>query len=229
MLMIIRVRLIALLAVIPCFFLNISDCRAQNDNLLAVNKFELPSWSAMLYRGGTAKETFGNVICGKYHSANETIYVAELAYTLDKTNIVRRIFRPLADTVQVAGNVGRRFDYGHHDTVNEANLYLVLRWTKFFGDIEFPWNNYLNTSVGFGDGFSYASHPPYADIELGKPAKDFNRFLNYLMLEVTFALPSHPNLQLVGRLHHRCTAFGTYPKNPNAGSTSVGLGIRYYF
>ncbi|HBY55802.1 MAG TPA: hypothetical protein DEG23_03190, partial [Coxiellaceae bacterium] len=58
---------------------------------------------------------------------------------------------------------------------------------------------------------------------------DFSRLLNYLLVEITFALPSHPELQLAVRVHHRCTAWGTFPKNANAGSTNVGLGIRYYF
>lgn len=184
---------------------------------------DLGPWSFMLYRGGTAKQTFGQVISGKYSSFGETIYAAEVAYTLNQNNLIRRIFRPLFDTVQVAGNLAYRHDYVHHDNVKEGNLYLIWRWTKF------PWERYLSNSLAIGDGISYDSHPPFANVEEGKPTDNFSKLLNYLMLEATFALPSQPQLQLVFRIHHSCTAWGTFPKNANSGSTNVGLGIRYYF
>jgi hypothetical protein len=184
---------------------------------------DLGPWSFMLYRGGTAKQTFGQVISGKYSSFGETIYAAEVAYTLDQNNLIRRIFRPLFDTVQVAGNLAYRHDYVHHDNVKEGNLYLIWRWTKF------PWERYLSNSLAIGDGISYDSHPPFANLEEGQPAGNFSKLLNYLMLETTFALPSQPQLQLVFRIHHTCTAWGTFPKNASAGSTNVGVGLRYYF
>ena len=184
---------------------------------------DLGPWSVAAYYAGTAKQTFGEVLCGKYSSFGETLYVAEIAYTFDQYNIIRRFFRPLFDTVQIASNFTYRHDYIHHDNVKEGNIYLIWRWTKF------PWNNFLNTSLAIGDGLSYASHPPLADREPDKPEHDFSKLLNYLMLELTLAAPFKPQLQLVVRIHHRCTAWGTFPKNPNAGSTNLGLGIRYYF
>lgn len=189
-------------------------------------------WSILLYRGVTAQETFGNLILGKYNSVGEDIYTVELAYTIDQQNIITRIFSPLLDTVQFATNYTWRHDYKHDDNVNEGDLYIIWRWTRWpniFSGREFPWKKYVITTFGCGEGFSYASHPPYADREIGMPADDFNRLLNYLMLEATFALPSHPEWQLVGRLHHRCTMWGLYPKERSAGSTSAGIGIRYLF
>lgn len=177
----------------------------------------------MLYCGGTAKQVFGDIIQGKYTSFGEIIWATEIAYTLDQNNIIRRFFHPVFDVVQLAGNVAYRHDYRNHDNVKEGNLYLIWRFTRF------PWSKYLKNSVAIGDGISYASHPPFADREPDKPASDFARLLNYMLLEVTFALPSHPQLELAFRIHHRCTAWGTFPKNPNAGSTNVGIGIRYYF
>jgi hypothetical protein len=184
---------------------------------------DLGPWSALIYYGGTANQTFGQVLSGEYSGVGETIYAAEVAYTLDQKNLIRRFFRPLFDTVQIAGNLAYRHDYAHSDNVKEGSLYLIWRWTKF------PWRRYLSTSLAIGDGISYASHSPLADQEPGKPANNFSRLLNYLMLEATFAMPSQPQLQLVVRLHHRCTAWGTYSKNANAGSTNAGLGLRYYF
>jgi len=213
-------------AIILLMFIFIGVARANCD---------AKPWSVLLYTGGTAKQTFGNVIMGRYSPFGEDLYTIELAYTLKQDNLVRRFlnFFLFLDTAQIATNYTYRRDYRHHDHVNEGDLYLVGRLTRvprFFGEnIEFPWHNYLITTFAIGDGMSYASHPPLADQIEGLPSSDFNRLLNYLMLEVTFAMPSYPNLQLVGRIHHRCTMWGVYPKNINAGSTSVGVGIRYYF
>ena len=177
----------------------------------------------MFYRGGTAKQNFGQVISGQYSSFGETIYAAEIAYTLGQGSLIRLFFKPLFDTVQVAGNFAYRHDYVNHDNVKEGNLYLIGRWTRF------PWESYISNSLAIGDGLSYDSHPPFANRENNQPASNFNKLLNYLMLEATFALPSNPQLQLVFRMHHTCTAWGTFPKNPSAGSTNIGLGLRYYF
>ncbi len=184
---------------------------------------DLGPWSVLLYAGGTAKQVFGDVMLGKYTSVGEVIYAAELAYTLDQKNIIRRFFHPVFDVVQVAGNLAYRHDYAHHDNVKEGNLYLIWRFSRF------PWSRYLRNSVAIGDGISYDSHPPFADVEGGKPISEFSRLLNYLLLEVTFALPAHPEFELALRVHHRCTAWGTFSGNPNAGSTNVGVGLRYYF
>lgn len=202
-------------AIIICSMFSGATIFAAND--------DLGPWSVMLYRGGTAKQSFGEAITGHYSSFGETIYVAEVAYTLDQSNLIRRFFKPVFDTVQVAGNLAYRHDYRRHDNVKEGNLYLVWRWTKF------PWERYLSNSLAVGDGVSYDSHPPFANIETNMPASDYSKLLNYLMLEATFALPSNPELQLVFRVHHSCTAWGTFPKKANAGSTNIGLGIRYYF
>lgn len=189
----------------------------------SANAADLGPWSVLFYWGSTAKQVFGDVMLGKYTSFGEDIYAAELAYTLDQKNIIRRFFKPVFDVVQVAGNLAYRHDYANHDNVKEGNLYLIWRFTRF------PWSRYLKNSVAIGDGLSYDSHPPIADMEKDKPSSDFGRLLNYLLLEVTFALPSHPNFELAFRVHHRCTAWGTFPGNPNAGSTNIGIGLRYYF
>ena len=186
-------------------------------------KPELGQWSALFFRGNTATQVYGDILQGQYNSFGEEIYALELAYTLDKDNLIRRFFNPIFDVVQVAGNVAYRHDYTNHDNVKEGNLYMVWRFSRF------PWNNYIKNSIAIGDGFSYASKPPFADIEPDKPRDDYSKLLNYLLAEFTFALPSHPEFELAIRLHHRCTAWGTFPKKANAGSTAVGIGLRYYF
>lgn len=184
---------------------------------------DIKPWSAQFYYGSTVTQVFGEALIGKYNSYGERIYALEAAYALNKDNLFRRIFSLVFDTVQIAGNLAYRQDYNHDDNVKEANLYVIWRFSRF------PWHEYLINSIAIGDGVSYVSHPPFADRESGKPVDDFNRLLNYLMMEATFALPSHPEWELAVRLHHRCTAWGTFAGNANAGSTAVGLGLRYHF
>lgn len=199
-------------------------------NILITNAFagkrnqygDLGPLSIMYYQGETAKQQFGDVMHGEFTKADEMLYSVELAYLLDYNNIIRKIFHPIVDTVQIAGNIGLRYDQPHNDHMGEGDLYLVVRWTKF------PWRDYLSSSFAIGDGISYLTHIPYTDRFTSSKSNDFRKLLNYLMLEMTFAMPSHPDWQLVARVHHRCTMYGVYG-NSRGGSTNVGLGIRYYF
>lgn len=196
----------------------------SNANTKILSDNDLGKWSAMFYYASTANKTFGDVIIGNFNCYGENLYAIEGTYTLDKQNLFRQIFAPIFDTVQIAGNITHRRDYRHYDKVTEGNLFVIWRFSRF------PWNQYLRNSIAIGDGLSYAFfNVPYADRKVGRPAHDYSKFLNYLMLEATFALPSYPHWQLALRIHHRCTAWGTFPKDANAGSTSAGIGIRYYF
>ncbi len=55
-----------------------------------------------------------------------------------------------------------------------------------------------------------------------------NQLLGYLLLELTFALPSTPQWNLIGRIHHRSGAGGTF-NDVNGASNSVALGVKYLF
>lgn len=183
---------------------------------------ETRPWSIMLYAGNTTKTELGQIIKGQYSSAHETLYSAELAYTLSKENIIRRIFSPLVSTVQLAGNVAYRIEHRSDAPKNpEGDLYIVFRWTNF------PWNNYVTTTLAAAEGISYVAHVPYEETH-GVTSDDSRRLLNFLMFEATFAMPSHPEWQLLARIHHRSTAYGVFG-NTNGGSNNIGLGIRYYF
>jgi len=190
----------------------------------AAEKTEQPTlerqWSVLVYCGATTVQQLGTLIRGKYNSAGETLYTLELAYIVNKNNWFRKFISPVVDTFQLAVNVTKRDIHGYDDPVYEYDGYMMFRWTKF------PWREYLRTSLAAGEGISYTSHVPR--VEEGATSTDSRRLLNYLVFEVTFALPQYSRLELVGRIHHRSTAFGTFG-NGNSGSNTVGLGLRYYF
>lgn len=177
-------------------------------------------WSILLYRGTTSAETLVHLIRGHYHGVGETLYTVEIAYILAQENRFRKFVSSVVDTVQLAANLTKRDADKDPDAVYEYDGYMIFRWTKF------PWRQYLHTSFAAAEGISYASHVPY--VEKGATSDDSRRLLNYLMFEITIALPKYSAVELVGRIHHRSTACGIFG-NGNSGSNNVGVGIRYYF
>lgn len=181
-------------------------------------------WSVMLYRGTTAKDTLGEVLRLNYSGAGETVYSGEFAYALNPQNPVMNFFSFLLDQIQFAGNFAIRHDYAdsENQVVPEVDGYLMLRRVNRL------WQKYLYTTMAFGGGLSYAFRVPY--VEDGITGNSSTRLLAFLTFEFTVALPQYPQLQLVGRIHHRSGAFGTfYPFKEKPGSNNVGIGIRYYF
>jgi hypothetical protein len=101
----------------------------------------------------------------------------------------------------------------------EFNGLFALRW------LTFPWNKYIITTFAIGDGLSYATRTPKLEEEIhGKSSL----FLNYLMVELTFALPETPQWSLVLRLHHRSGVRGLFDDIEGA-SNALGIGLKYKF
>ena len=168
-------------------------------------------WSVMLYGGITVNENLIDVVVFNVTSSGETIYSAELAYVF---------YRNMFSEFQIAANGAMRFAAGENP-VPEVDLYLMYRITKF------PWNNYITTTIAAGEGISYAFSTPYSEENNNSQTE---QFLNFLTFEFTAGLPKYPDWQLVYRIHHRSGAYGTFtPHSSNAGSNSMGLGIRYSF
>ncbi len=96
---------------------------------------------------------------------------------------------------------------------------MALRWHKF------PWEKHLLTTVGFGEGISYASEEPSYEIEFNNKTANL---LNYLMWDITLAHPDLPQLALVLRLHHRSGIFGLI-EGVSGGSNFFTMGLKYSF
>lgn len=175
-------------------------------------------WAATYYYGITGSDPLVRIFEGEFHRWPEHIQSLELSHTLSEDNPVRYFFSPLVGVMQVSGNVTMR-NGSNEPTIYEFDPYVTFRWANL------PWNNYVNTSFAIGEGISYTTSVP----SLEKKDNEFTkRLLNYLMFEATFALPSHPEWQLVARIHHRSGAYGLYHAG-NTGSNDIGIGIRYLF
>jgi hypothetical protein len=103
----------------------------------------------------------------------------------------------------------------------EFDSVLLIRWKTF------PWDSFIDTSLAVGDGVSFATETP--DLEADRYGKNnANAILNFVLAEFTFALPDHPNPELVMRMQHRSGIFGTYDNTWDA-STAFTWGLKVRF
>lgn len=101
----------------------------------------------------------------------------------------------------------------------EFNGLFTLRW------LTFPWNKYIDTTIAIGEGLSYATETPKLEAETHKNSL---QFLNYLMMELTFALPETPKWSLAVRIHHQSGIFGIFDGVQGA-SNALCIGLKYKF
>lgn len=101
----------------------------------------------------------------------------------------------------------------------EGGAFVLLRWH------DLPWDDVVDTSVGIGDGVSYASRIPALEQRRnGKAAQ----LLNLLVLEVSFPVEAPSGGRVLLRLHHRSGAWGAL-QGVYAGSNFVAAGLEVPF
>ncbi len=121
--------------------------------------------------------------------------------------------------LEYEGQAVQHFGDQTHFELNPAIL--VLRWKCF------PWNKTLPTTFAIGDGVSIAMKKPRLERQRRGDDKSA-RTLNFVMAELTFSSPCHPNWAFVLRYHHRSGVFGTYHGVDDA-STAFAAGVKYWF
>ena len=203
-----RALYLIFLSILPFDYLNATCANAS--------EYDYP-WALFFYVGKMTQNTLGSVLIQDYQFDDETLYSLELSRELSPCNAFRHFVQPIVSTVEVVANVTYRDD--PVGPIYEFNPYFTFRWK------EFPWNPIITTTIALGEGLSYDSQVPQVEI---KNSDETQRLLNFLMVEATFAMPTHPRWELVWRAHHRSGVFGLY-NSGNTGSTAVGLGVRYHF
>jgi hypothetical protein len=113
--------------------------------------------------------------------------------------------------LQVLKHFGEQDNWEFTGSVN-------LRW------VVFPWNKWVETTAAVGEGLSWATEIPA--LEKADPTNsDNSQLLNYILLEITFAVPES-SWSLVTRIHHRSGVLGLFG---HTGSNVLEAGIRYRF
>ena len=114
--------------------------------------------------------------------------------------------------------IGRRF--GRQD---ETEVWAAL-YARYRG---FPWDDTVITTAALSTGLSYAS--AISDVEVGRAGEgEADRLLHYFSPELTFALPSRPDLELAFRFHHRSGVFGIV-SDARGGAHYGTVGLRFRF
>jgi hypothetical protein len=108
--------------------------------------------------------------------------------------------------------------FGKQDHIEFTGA-VAARWKLF------PWNDFIVTTAAVAEGLSYATEIPTVE---KRRNRNESKLLNYIFIELTFALPSEPDVALVARLHHRSGVFGLF-NGVRDGSNFLGAGIRWRF
>ena len=183
-------------------------------SLLAAGKAaasEDRQWSLTLYGGTLVNADLGEIIT-EFPPETEDAQLFALA--------LAREFATFGPHLrwEVEGQIVKHLGTQHHW---EFNPLVVLRW------ITFPWDRWADTSAAVGLGVSYATEVP--EIEARRhPNTGSERFLAYLMTELSVGIPGAPAFSLVARVHHRSGAWGLF-SGVNGASNALALGIKYRF
>ncbi len=156
-------------------------------------------------------DVFSDIVLSPWDTRTESIYLLSGSYNRRLTTVLNHL------DIEVEGGLGRRF--GENNSA-EAYAALGLRWRQF------PWNDFLTTSFAvYPIGPSYVAK--LAPVEVSKDGRSAN-WLNYFSVELTFAAPSMPELEVLFRLHHRSGVFGLINGSTN-GADFLSVGARYRF
>lgn len=98
----------------------------------------------------------------------------------------------------------------------EFNGLVAARWERFW------WDDFLDTSLAFGLGPSFASQKPV--VESGESE---GQNLVYWMIELALGLPKYPQTAFITRIHHRSNAFGLV--GDEGGYNALAFGLKYRF
>ena len=178
------------------------------------------SWNWMLLYGQMTDASLVDAFLLDYGWEEARLLSGDVGYTLEDHNPLVRFLDPVLSSIDVAMNVTYQDDPAGNIFI--FSPYIMARWSSF------PWSKTIRTTFGLGGGLSFATDIPSIEIHPQKPDGDYKNLLHYIAVEATFALPKHPDWQVVYRLHHRSGVFGLMGAD-NVGNTAVQIGVRHYF
>lgn len=177
-------------------------------------------FSVAVYGGFLTTQAFSELYSGPNKLVNTNIIAASVSRELFSVGHAFGVkaLEPLKLEVEgiYALHTG---EWPHSQNFSEYAGSFNLRWHRF------PWNRYVVTTMGFGEGLSYATEKPSYEIEINNKTA---YLMNFLMFDVTFAHPDLPELALMLRLHHRSGVFGLFD-DVSGGSNFFVAGLKYTF
>jgi hypothetical protein len=191
----------------------------------AISAPEKYDWAVTGYVARLSRDQLGDMLVLKAELEDNYVGVLALTYRI-------ATFGPDMDW-EVEGQVGK---HGGSSTPSwatqeismdhwEFNALSSVRWNKFF------WDRYVDTSAAAGLGVSYATEIPEFEVQAhcAEGQCNSNRWMAYILGELAFSLPKYPRWAAVARIHHRSSMYGTFEKDIEGASNSLGLGLKYRF
>ena len=167
-------------------------------------------WFASYYVGQYSDTAFNEIIRFNTELESSFVHVVSVGKELGVFNNIIQY--------ELEAQISKHTGDQDHEEINGA---FTLRWLPFL------WDDYLDTSFAFGNGFSYATEDPPLEIR-DSDDDETSKWLYYFLVEMAFVIPKSPSWDLFMRIHHRSSVFGAI-NNIMAGSNFVGLGLRYRF
>lgn len=166
------------------------------------------NFSASLYGGVMTDDNWHQSLSGQASLVDSYILVGAMSWTFYRP--ANRLW-----SLELEANVARHFGIQDHFELNAPIL--TARWE------DFPWDRYLDTSLAFGLGPSFASTTPeYERIRKGES----DPMMLFWHMEAAFGLPDS-RWSTIFRLHHRSTGYGMFAEK--GGSNILTMGLRYEF
>ena len=106
---------------------------------------------------------------------------------------------------------------------HETEIWAAL----FFRYRGFPWDDVLTTTVAVSTGLNYATGVSELERERARDDEG-SRLMHFFSPEITFALPSRPDRELLFRFHHRSGVFGLV-SDAWGGAQYLTVGLRFRF
>jgi hypothetical protein len=139
-------------------------------------------------------------------------YIAAVAVSRDAATLWGRLH------LEPELGVGQRFGEQH-----QTELWGAV----FFRYRGFPWDGVLTTTAALSTGINWASAVSEVERERAKDGEGA-QWMHFFAPEVTFALPSRPDIELLFRFHHRSGVFGLFnDAHGGAQYGTVGLRVRF--
>lgn len=92
----------------------------------------------------------------------------------------------------------------------------------------FPWDGVVRTTVAISTGLNWASEKTAVERDRNQNDNEGSHWLHFLAPEVTFSLPSRPDVELMFRMHHRSGIFGLI-NGASGGAQYATVGLRLRF
>jgi hypothetical protein len=170
------------------------------------------NWAFTGYVAWMSGDQLGDMLIFNAELSDNKFYVAAL------TRRIKTFYKDM--DWEVEGQVAKHAGNGSGMYYWELNALSSVRWNRFV------WDKYVDTSAAAGLGLSWASDDPPFEIEEHGSTE---QLLAYILVELTFSPPKHPEWAGVVRIHHRSSAYGTFADDIQGASNSLGVGIKYRF